>query len=326
MSTVLRNQSELVHGYIKQSYSNHIPFEIINIIISFYNLVHHWWIKDEELTNFLDGTPGKTVKFEPFVCKEITFQCKINLIEGSLSNDVHIEYCLSYTNTDHKIKNMLYFGELSCPTTKSKRYFITNRSSVSWLRSTLKSEDCKQFDALCFTCFLDIAHIIYGSKIKTPKINYFRDNMVISKHVEYKWKICGKALDEIKSYKDFKSDGWIIGDGIDSEVFGEWNMWTLNLFHMEKLKISPRILFIPYGVDAFMIGIKIKNSFNDTIIDDQCKFQASYEGSVFIGFDSIDICTIDELYLEVNMEIKGLYNELEQMIDEEKWNEYGIVP
>ena len=92
---------------------------------------------------------------------------------------------------------------------------------------------------------------------------------MIPKSVEYEWKIKGNGLNELKSYNE--SGRFMFCPGIDSESFGN-NKWNLNLFYIDKLLISPRLLMVPYGVYAIRVSMVVSNDINKHVIKDVCQF------------------------------------------------------
>ena len=314
---------KIVYGYARENYPQLIPNDILRLISIFIDFNHHWYFKKKQLREmYIKSRNGYTFKSKLYVHDGITFQCKINVMsdraysyryDQNSRTEALIKYKLQIIKLPNDIIEFGMYGELSCPEMNCKyRFPLKSPHSfdyAEWNDNTLKLGQLQKFtasDHVSFDVYIDIFYIIFKQSV--DKKNYFR-KLKIPRNVDYDWYIPNdKELGE---------------HGIDSDSFGN-DKWDLNLFKWGTLKLSPRLLFMPYNVSLIELAITVSSNQTEKVLNTYCQYKLNAGGWINVS-EIIRSYKASSLCLKVKFEISSICDNDKNVIPSSEWDKYGFV-
>ena len=89
-----KNIEYLMVGYSRRNVSRttHVPFDLCQLFVLFYNETVYWTLKDEDLDNFFKCSLGEYIDGQEFQIKEVPFKLQIypNGNEKSVEGHVYL--------------------------------------------------------------------------------------------------------------------------------------------------------------------------------------------------------------------------------------------
>ena len=328
----------LVFRYCNANYKNDIPFEIIELIHRYYEANIYWRIKGDDMKQFLNAKNGdKMYNKYTINIQDIEFQCVLcpngrrPRSKGSVA--IYCEIKQYPQDIEYCIVSMKLVSESSNNNYTFLR--ILNKKGTGFNMKCGKLDEYKDLEFADFNYSVDLLHIKYKANAKKTD---FISKIKMKTHVECEWVIDDKKqlkslqimdIGQWYSYNDDKNN-WGIRIAPKGSSHGMKNPGSLVVL------IGP--IAIPFGVNVmeFEYYMELECESKGVL----CKTSDMKEVHFFIqtrreyidnrmimecpDLNIDDVFNEEWIKIKMRVDIKNIYDQNEQQIKRDRWNEYGF--
>ena len=339
MATVARSKSELlVYGYIhvfnkknKENMINMIiPIEIMNLCESFFNEEFRWILN---ISDLLLMKPREYIVSDPIIYNDdLSFHCKVySSSKGFRKIRLHLLSMNSNIIKHCIVSSSLYCDEMKAYSRQVYKYCPDSnktKHSIRMLMNDNHNHNYKEIKnkQLTIRCNIYSVEITYNDELNMNKL-YFPSNHcndLLKSSFEFVWNVSNELL------SSFKTCGY--GESYFSPLFDKyWNiLCTPNgaTYRVKgKFQIGLQIVKWPKNIKIMKIKFIVNGTFDlepkeySKLFDIETNQTEFYCQKNTFNVNKIE----NELSFNVKIKIIQIYNQYNEIIPSEQWNQYGIV-
>eukprot|EP01084_Bolivina_argentea_P111663 199183_1 len=318
MSTQQKRTQLLTFGYVKKEYNDIVPIQLIKLMQWFYDDYFYWILQNDQLNKFKNAQYGEQIICsKSFKIKGITFQVVCYPKGTTSKNDGFVVVRIAVINWPKHIEHITLYREMKCEQTAStlKILYKLTQYSCRFGSRVCPISDLKDVQTICFNFLVDIRSIKY--KQCSNKMDYYSPMNKMQKYSKFSWNIDNLSLQRCKkmTYKQ----------GIFSNNFGN-NNWCLSIYpngflENGKAEYCVECLQFPHNTNSMCVKV-ISNINGEKNGEGTGMFNHKATVGVVMRFNEFK--ETESLLFSVKLEIVNIYDENDQIIEENKYKEYGI--
>eukprot|EP01084_Bolivina_argentea_P146967 257211_1 len=314
----------LAFGYVNEACKYTVPVQLIKLIQLFYGKYFYWILQNKKLKQLINAKNGEEITYlESFKIKGIEFKILLYPNGDNTSLTGLVVTKIGINNTSSNIEYVQFYQEIKCETLScvigiAKRWQQTSTIQNKHGGTICQLSDLKNETFVCFSCMINIQCIKYSKDC--DKRDYYLRNIKMQKHCRFTWNIDNILTEKCKQMMHKRP---IYSDNFDNDK------WCLILYPKGyktygKSSIVLRCLYFPFTVRA--MDVKFRFIIDGIELGEKTrKFQKTgikAGGSKFMGFEKFK--QKESLSFTVILEIIDIYNENDQIINENEWDQHGV--
>eukprot|EP01083_Nonionella_stella_P155448 502141_1 len=339
-----KRQNEcLLFGFCKRESQHNIPNPLMKLIISYYDGTFYWRI--QRVCKIIDDLTFVDFTSDTFNINDIPFVCRL-----SMSDRGYIRFGIAPKIFPEKLRSITIHYKLCCEE-KPTFYQNTKRLTRSmeseherqcmWNPLLLHSEKCLTFDALTFSCSVDILRIQYNSGNQGM---YCGLPVSMSSHSKFQWDakpMLVRALNALfwlfqqhhhcgigKDHVDF------VGPYFDNKCFSLFCRATTDSSEGCVICLGLNLCQMPEQINSIKIGIKIwmsrtgKSKDMRLVIKKRGVLLSYIENSVTWPVEYPNVFKLEKynkLSFKIAIDIVAIHELDDIEIPKEEWRKHGVI-
>eukprot|EP01084_Bolivina_argentea_P082222 148876_1 len=319
MSTQQKRSELLTFGYIKTAYKDCIPVQLIKLTQLFYDDWNYWLLKGAKLKQFVNSKAYEKITCtKSFVIKGIEFEMFSNPngisstheLDGISTIGVEIKYLPT------NIKSFAFYTEIKCEALNHtlKKFVHISPSNKIYGEVMCQLSELKHMKTVCFDHVINIKYIKYKKDCK--KDDYYSPINKMQKNSKFTWNINGLLLPKYH-YKNYYGvpPEW---HAVYSDNFGD-NNWCVK-FYPHRLTAGLYFMLLSFPPQVSKMDVKIIVDINGKTVEN-IDFVTREKHGRLVFFAHAQTNYV----ITATLEIINIYNIHHQIIEENKWSEFGII-